>query len=57
MDAKFNFTHKLTGEKMRIKKRFGTVVLCECETTTVITEKPYLANNAAVCDINNLINN
>jgi hypothetical protein len=51
----FDFIHKLSGEKLRIKKLFGDVALCECETTTIITEKPYLDTNAAVCDIKNLI--
>ena len=49
------YVHKLSGERMRIKKLFGNVALCECETTRVITEKPYLATNAAVCSLNNLI--
>lgn len=49
------YVHKLSGERMRIKKLFGNVALCECETTRVITEKPYLATNTAVCNINNLI--
>lgn len=51
----FDFIHKLSGEKLRIKKLFGNVALCECETTRIITEKPYLTSNAAVCDIKNLI--
>lgn len=49
------YIHKLSGERMRIKKLFGSIALCECEITRVITEKPYLATNTAVCNINNLI--
>jgi len=51
----FYFIHKLIGEKLRIKKLFGNVALCKCETNRIILEKPYLASNAAVCDIKNLI--
>ena len=51
----FDFIHKLSGERLRIKKLFGNIALCECKTTCIIKEKPYLASNAAVCDIKNLI--
>ena len=48
------FTHRNTGEKLRIKKIYGSVVTCESETITVITEKPYLDTNIVICSIENL---
>ena len=49
------FIHKITGERLFIKKVFGQVVLCKSKTTRVISDKPYLATNTVVCSINNLI--
>jgi hypothetical protein len=48
------FTHRNTGEKLRIKKLHGTIATCESEITTVITEKPYLATNTVICKLENL---
>ena len=47
------YTHKLSGEKLRIKKIFGSVVSC-------YVEKPFkfswnLNIDTIVCDMNNLI--
>lgn len=49
------FRHRLTGEKLKIKKLKNGIATCESEITTVITEKPYLATNTAICSIENLI--
>jgi hypothetical protein len=48
------FTHRNTGEKLRIKKLHGTIATCESEITTVITEKPYMATNTVICKLENL---
>lgn len=48
------FTHRNTGEKLRIKKIHGSVLTCESEMEIVITERPYLSTNIVICDINSL---
>lgn len=48
------FTHRNTGEKLRIKKLHGTIATCESEITTVITEKPYLVTNTVICKLENI---
>lgn len=48
------FTHRKTGEKLRIRRLHGTIATCESEITTVITEKPYLATNTVICKLENL---
>ena len=50
----FDFTHKLTGENLRLKKEFGNVAVC-------YIEKPFYLNNrilidTCICSKENLIN-
>lgn len=49
------FRHRMTGEKLKVKKLKNGIATCESEITTVITEKPYLATNTAICSLENLI--
>lgn len=48
------FTHRNTGERLRIKKLHGTIATCESEIKTIITEKPYFATNTVICKLENL---
>ena len=47
------YTHKLTGAKLRIKKRYGDVVSCYVEETFIFGW--HVKVDVIVCNVNNLI--
>ena len=48
------YKHKLTGEILTIKKKYGSIVSCIGKNETIITEKHFLATNIVICCIENL---
>ncbi|MFZ1496603.1 MAG: hypothetical protein WAS72_06065 [Saprospiraceae bacterium] len=50
------YTHRLSGDKLRIKKIYGGVVTCESEIVMVIFEKPDITTNIVICAVENLKN-
>jgi len=48
------YKHKLTGEILTIKKKYGLIVSCISENEAIISEKPFLSTNIVICCIENL---
>ena len=49
-----SYTHKLTGDKLRVVKLFDGVAKCETEQETVISERPFLSTKTQICKLDNL---
>ena len=49
------YIHRISGERLKLVKLYGSVAKCEIEHEIVITEKPYLSTKTVICDTNNLI--
>lgn len=51
-----SYTHKLTGDKLKVVKLFDGMAKCETEQETVISERPFLSTKTQICNLDNLIN-